>query len=142
MKYSAGLFSLVKDLSKDRLILDARPSNGRERAVGTWTSTLASPSTLAQIELLPGEILLGSGQDLRDYFYQFRVTADRARRNCLAGVLGRGEIDAIFGVEARPELTTGVAALNTLAMGDCSACDFCPRGPPHAALDLSCRVCS
>ena len=124
MKYSAGLFSVVKDLSKDRLILDARPSNGRERAVGTWTSTLASPSTLAQIELLPGEILLGSGQDLRDYFYQFRVTADRARRNCLAGVLGRSEIDAIFGVDARPELATGVAALNTLAMGDCSACDF------------------
>ena len=138
MKYSAGLFSVVKDLSKDRLILDARPSNGRERAVGTWTSTLASPSTLAQIELLPGEILLRSGQDLRDYFYQFRVTADRARRNCLAGVLGRSEIDAIFGVDARPELTTGVAALNTLAMGDCSACDFAQGA--HLMLLLTCNA--
>ena len=55
---------------------------------------------------------------------QFRVTPMRARRNCLAGVLSRVEIEAIFGAEARPELSKGVAALNALAMGDCSACDF------------------
>ena len=123
-EYGAGLFSVIKDLNRDRLILDARPANGRERAVGTWTSTVASPFSLGLLELQPGEVLLGSGQDLRDYFYQFQVTKARAKRNCLVGFLSRDEIDYVFGVDARPELQQGVAALNTLAMGDCSACDF------------------
>ena len=124
LQFGAGLFAVIKDLQKDRLILDAGPANGREKAVGTWTSTLASPFSLGLLELLPGEILLGSGQDLRDYFYQFQVSEARAKRNCLVGLLGRGEIDMIFGADARPQLKQGVAALSTLAMGDCSACDF------------------
>ena len=80
LQFGAGLFSVLKDLSKDRLILDARPANGREEAVGTWTQTLASPATLGMMEVGSNEVLLSSGQDLRDYFYQFQVTPQRAAR--------------------------------------------------------------
>ena len=134
--YGAGLFSVLKDLSRDRLILDARPANSREIPLCSWTRTLASPSTLALVELAEDEVLLSSGQDLRDYFYQFKVSRKRAARNCLVGILNREDMLEIFGPEQTGARTEGVAALSTLAMGDCSACEFAQGS--HVLLLLAC----
>ena len=37
LSYAAGLFSVTKDLEKDRLILDCRPAKVLEEAPSMWT---------------------------------------------------------------------------------------------------------
>ena len=78
-----GVFSLIKDQNKDRMILDARPPNLLEEALNDWTATLGSITALVQIELQPGHNLLMSGTDLCDYYYCYKVSRQRAFRNAL-----------------------------------------------------------
>ena len=94
--YAAGVLAVVKDLDRDRLILDARPCNLRETSLNVWCKTLASAHAVSLIELDEDRVLLRSGQDLRDYFYQFRVSRRRAARNILKGGLSRDELLRIF----------------------------------------------
>eukprot|EP00438_Fugacium_kawagutii_P004856 Skav221077 [mRNA] locus=scaffold3118:408562:418463:- [translate_table: standard] len=79
-----GAFSLVKDASKDRLILDARGPNLLEVTLRSWCKTLGSATALSQIELLEGCNLVFSGTDLRDYYHCFKVPLVRSYRNALA----------------------------------------------------------
>ena len=117
----SGLFAVPKDLERDRLILDARPPNCMERVLNKWTRTMASGTCLCQLELEPHEVLVMSGRDVRDYFYQFVVSPERARRNVLFGKLSASDLSFIFG---KPISEDGYVGLNTLAMGDCNACEF------------------
>ena len=80
----SGLFAVTKDLVKDRLILDARAPNEFEVPLNRWTRALASCEKVAQIQLLPDEILLCGSRDLRDFFYQFVVTRERLKTVWLA----------------------------------------------------------
>jgi hypothetical protein len=64
----SGLFSVPKDLEKDRLILDARPPNTLEPVLSTWTSTMSSANALTGIELEQDQSLFMSGRDIRDFF--------------------------------------------------------------------------
>lgn len=71
----------MKDEEKDRLILDARPPNLLETTLRTWCKTLGAINTVLQLELPADCNLAMSGTDLRDYYYMFKVSAARARRN-------------------------------------------------------------
>lgn len=73
----SGLFCVPKNLEVDRLILDARPPNAVEKVLSTWTKTMASATEVCNIELEPEQVLLMSGRDIHDFFYQFAVTQDR-----------------------------------------------------------------
>ena len=130
----SGLFSVPKDLEKDRLILDARPPNTLEYVLSTWTSTMSSATALTGIELEADQTLFMSGRDIRDFFYQFKVGAQRARRNVLSGLLSCKDLEFIFG---RPFAEPGYVALNTMAMGDCNACEFAQGS--HLQLVLECE---
>ena len=50
---SSGLFAVVKDLSRDRLILDGRGANVYEKPLSHWTKGLASFDKVCEI-YLPG----------------------------------------------------------------------------------------
>ena len=119
----SGLFAVTKDLLKDRLILDGRGANVYEVPLNTWTKCLASAEKVAGIYLPRGQVLLASGRDLKDFFYQFSVTRERTARNMLAGALSCGELRYVFwdlpGLPSR-----AYVGLSTLAMGDCSACEY------------------
>jgi hypothetical protein len=98
----SGLFAVPKDLDRDRLILDARPPNSFETVLSQWTSSMATASSLSGIELAPDESLLLSGRDVKDFFYQFVVNPQRARRNVMAGLLSPEEFvchlpEALYG---------------------------------------------
>ena len=82
-RYASGLFAVVKDLERDRLIMDSRPANVREKGLNHWCGCLASAALLGQIVLLPEEDLNMSGEDLKDFCYQVVVGPSRAARNCL-----------------------------------------------------------
>ena len=46
-----GCFSLVKDVEKDRMILDARPPNELETTLQSWCKTLGSLQSISQFSV-------------------------------------------------------------------------------------------
>ena len=121
--YASGLFAVGKNLEFDRLIMDCRPANGREAGLNHWTAAMASSTVLSQIELSEQEDLHMSGEDVQDYFYQFRISRDRGVRNALVGVMSEVELKEIFG-DQLGFCGPGLVSLNTMAMGDLCACEF------------------
>ena len=93
----SGLFCVVKDLERDRLILDGRGANVYEIPLSHWTRGLAAFDKVCEIYLAPNEILRASGRDLRDFFYQFTASRERTARNCLAGTLSQADLEYVFG---------------------------------------------
>ena len=81
---SAGLFSVVKDMEREPLILDARPANSLEVPPCFWTGSLASASVLLPMLVGPRESLRVSTADLKDFFYFFKISEQRLQRNVLA----------------------------------------------------------
>ena len=120
------MFSVAKDEARDRLVLDARPANQLEDFPGRWVHSLASASALSGIILQPGEVLLMSGTDLSDCFYQFVAGPQRCLRNLLKGSLSPDEAASVFGYDCmhalQPDGSVAVG-LSSLAMGDSSACE-------------------
>ena len=80
---SAGMFCIPKSLDRDRLILDARPGNRCSPLDSRWLSTLGSHTVLLDLVLRPSELLLASGEDIRDYYYNFEISPSRARQYIL-----------------------------------------------------------
>eukprot|EP00438_Fugacium_kawagutii_P032532 Skav202150 [mRNA] locus=scaffold970:142130:165817:- [translate_table: standard] len=120
-----GAFSLAKDLEKDRLIVDARPANQLEHTLQSWTRTMGSVSALIQHELLPAETMYCSGTDLRDYYYCFKVSSRRSKRNALRCPLTHSEasqLQCFSKAEGNHRLY--YPALRTLAMGDNNAVEL------------------
>ncbi|CAE7208910.1 unnamed protein product [Symbiodinium sp. CCMP2592] len=126
LPYAGGLFSVIKDLARDRLILDCRPANCLESPPSKWTSSLAGPECLLQLVIQPSECIRVSSADLRDYFYLFEATPDRLQRNLLRGSLTKAEARWVFGRDCSQLADRGRVrvAIATLGMGDCSACEY------------------
>lgn len=117
----SGLFAVGKDLARDRLILDARPANLAEPGLSRWTMCMASATCLSGLELGDRQILAMSGRDIKDFFYQFKVSEERCLRNVLATWLTSEDLEYVFGT---PFSSGGYVGLSTLAMGDLSACEY------------------
>ena len=130
---TSGLFAVPKDLSRDRLILDARPPNAYERPLNCYTKTMASAACLGALELEADERLLLSGRDIKDFFYQFKVGPERCLRNTMSGLLSAGDLSYIFEKEVKLD---GFVGLSTMAMGDLSACEYAQAA--HVGLILGC----
>ena len=125
--WGAGLFAVAKDGARDRLVLDARPANELEDLPGRWVHTLASAACLGCLHLWPDEIMIMSGTDLQDCFYQFRVTPERHVRNHIACKLTPQEAAFVFDRPVDSFCDFGdvvLCGLSSLAMGDSSACEF------------------
>lgn len=63
-----GLFAVGKDMQRDRLILDRRPRNGREKPHTRWVQCMAAGTLLTHLHLAADECLEMSGQDVKDFF--------------------------------------------------------------------------
>ena len=125
--FGAGLFAVVKNEVKDRLILDARPANLLELGVSLWTRALASAVAVSNLVLEPNRTLLFSGADLRDCFYQFVAPPGRIARNFLTGWLDCGQASFVFRRDMKGECDEQgrvFVAFASLAMGDSGACEY------------------
>ena len=122
--FCSGLFAVTKDLQRDRMVLDGRPANMLEEPLTNWCRTMASPVALAMIWLQPGHVLLASGEDLRDFFYQFVVPFERTARNVLSEPLTVEQARYVFGSDFNSDEEPVWVGLNSLAMGDSLACEF------------------
>lgn len=141
LRFGAGMFCVVKSLTKDRLILDSRPGNLLEQPLGKWIRSLASGDSLLRLILKSGSRVVASGNDVRDFYHLFSVSRERSRRNCLVGTLDSRRLQHLKCM--RPELRNAgrlVGSLATLAMGDCQAVELAQTC--HISLALSHRICT
>lgn len=138
--YVSGLFAVGKSEVKDRLILDARPPNLLEAPRTVWCASMASSSCLTDLVIEPQRIMVCSGLDLTDYFYQFVISGQRTVRNRLAGSLTLDQARFVFN-DPKIHDDSGhiLVALGTLAMGDLLACEFAQAA--HLGLCLQHGVC-
>ena len=139
--YRAGLFSLMKNLEVDRLILDSRPANILESPLTAWTQTMGCPLPLLDLVLDPSEVLVASGEDLKDYYYYYQVSSSRACRNAIAYELSYAEAQQ-FEAFSKVAHSKGpfVPALNTMAMGDLNAVEFGQQAHVMLALATGLRM--
>lgn len=121
-KFTSGLFAVVKSLEVDRLILDSRPPNLLEVSCQRFIRSLASADSLCKIFVPQGHTLKSSGNDLRDFYYLFEVSNERACRNALAGSISVADAKQFScyhdGLDCGEPIFGGLA---TLAMGDTQA---------------------
>eukprot|EP00438_Fugacium_kawagutii_P028399 Skav205712 [mRNA] locus=scaffold608:43274:44422:- [translate_table: standard] len=121
----AGAFGLVKDLEKDRLIIDARPANELEATLNTWTRTMGSVQAFLQHEIFPGYCMYFSGTDLKDFYYAFRITSRRAHRNALKYALTQAQAKRFqCYTDELQHSSVLYPCLSTMAMGDNNAVEL------------------
>ena len=137
--YLSGLFCVHKDAQRDRLILDSRPANMADRGQNLWCGSMASATTLAQIHIEDHLCLEMSGEDLKDFFYQFKIGKERTVRNAICSLLQKEEALEVFGQDAAGYNYPIMVGLSTLAMGDLCACEFAQCS--HVSLCLQHGVC-
>lgn len=120
----AGLFSLMKNITTDRLILDSRPANELEPGLTEWTATM-------------GHLLVTAGEDLRDYYYFFEITEARAERNAIRFQISPQEARS-FPSFAKVDQTLPyyAPALATLAMGDLNAVEIGQQSHVKIAMEV------
>ena len=80
---TVGMFCVPKDAEWDRLILNPTVINSRCFGYSSYTRTLAPGYLITSIQLPPDEKLLISSDDLCEFYYTFRVSNQRARRNAI-----------------------------------------------------------
>eukprot|EP00438_Fugacium_kawagutii_P003588 Skav221596 [mRNA] locus=scaffold1698:358778:363001:+ [translate_table: standard] len=119
-----GLFSVGKDMDRDRMILDGRPANLCEQKLDTWTASMAASTCVTDFVLAADEILLCSGEDLKDCFYQFVASPQRTARNTLCEPLSAEEASFVFDRPFSSGESPVFCGLCSLAMGDTNACEF------------------
>lgn len=139
--FGNGLFSVPKDLSVDRLILDARPANLLQNPPNKFIMSMGSSYSLLGLHLEDSEKLLMSGDDLSNFFYMFLVNDERETKNFLEWAI---PTEAVKHMQSFPKDLIGepyvYACLSTLAMGDGAACEFAQTS--HLALAVQAGVFS
>lgn len=138
--FENGMFAVNKDSTRDRLVLDSRASNLLDRGQSVWSGGMASAMSLCSIYIDDNRVLLSSGEDLKDYFYQFRVNGERTSRNALKVILNADEFRLVFGCEPPHDGSKFHVGLSTLAMGDVCAVEYAQCS--HIALCLKHQVFS
>ena len=123
--FENGLFSLVKDAKRDRMILDARRPNFCEASERRWIYTLGGVQQLLHVFLEPQQKLYLYAEDLREFYHCFLIGEQRRQRNILQAYFKPADVRhlAAFNEDLWKEDEV-VAALDTLAMGDTNAVAF------------------
>ena len=120
--FENGLFSLVKDEERDRMILDARRPNFCEQSEERWIYSLGGIQQLQHVFLNVDETMHLHAEDLREFYHCFLIGEQRRQRNILQAYFRPSEVEHLkaFKAELKQEKEL-VAALDTLAMGDTNA---------------------
>ncbi len=137
----AGLFSLMKNTTTDRLILDARPANELEVGINDWTASMATIVPLLDLVIPPQSSALAAGEDLRDYYYYFLVSPSRCTRNAIKYKVPLAEARRMKSYpSAVPELREYVPGLATMAMGDINAVEVGQQSHVMLAMSIGIRA--
>jgi hypothetical protein len=128
---TSNLLSVFKDANKDRLIMDRRARNSRERALEGAASLLPSGADFVGIQTPSQDwsCLRLYSHDLQDYYPSFLCSALRGATNVIARRFTAEDFSGTSALAARPDLVgrTVLAGLLSLPMGDRNAVDIAQR---------------
>ena len=131
---TVGLFAVPKDENFDRLIINPTVLNSRMMPYSNFTRKLAPGVLLGLLSLNPTESFRYCADDLSDFYYTFKVSRARAKRNCISTVVYPSEVRNLTCFDNQ---MTGpfYPALATLAMGDSHAVEIA-QGSHYSLLQL------
>ena len=116
---AVGMFAVGKDSQFDRLVINSQNLNGRMWTVSESLKTLAPGCMLGLLHLEPWEAFRFSADDLSDFYYTFRVSENRARRNAFRMKFEPHELEHLKCFkEEHAKHSHLLLCLSTLAMGD------------------------
>ena len=134
-RHTAGLFSLMKNSEADRLIMDARPANTLEPQICDYTYTMAAVPPLLQWQLPHDRCLMTASEDLKDFYYFYQVSPERAIRNTISWKMSSRECAKWSAAAGLPEEAEVVyPALRTMAMGDLNSVEYGQQSHVRLAL--------
>lgn len=113
-----GLFCVAKNETEDRLILDRRPQNATMSRL-VWAH-LPAGACFCRMLLKDTEILRGSGDDLRNYYYSLRLPENWIKYNAV----GRRVAPQLVQRFGKDPAIPHRACFRVLGMGDVNACDI------------------
>ncbi|CAE7264901.1 unnamed protein product [Symbiodinium sp. CCMP2592] len=116
-----GLFSVAKDSSRDRMVLDARPPNQAEETETRWIRSLGTLEQFQFIYLPDDSNFEIHTEDLKEFYHAFIVGEQRARRNALALELTFEDVSHLRACSKSLRGCRIIPSLNTMAMGDLNA---------------------
>lgn len=131
---TVGIFAVPKDQSYDRLIANPTVLNSRMMPYSSYTKRLAPGSLLTLLSLEPRQAPRYCADDLSDFHYTFKVSRQRAKRNCIGTKVYASELQDF---ECYDPSIPGpfYPALATLAMGDGHAVEVA-QGARRALLQV------
>ena len=141
MPFRSGLFALIKNQEVDRMIMDSRPHNLLEQPLIAWTRTMAAVPPILDLVIGPEEKAIVACEDLRDYYYYFVVSQQRAARNALQFELSHQEAASFAAYRDVDDPASSpflVPSLKTMAMGDLNAVEYGQQS--HVQLALRCGI--
>ena len=115
---SAGMFAAPHKRSSDRLIFDRRPQNATERRC-KWVD-LPHGTLLCRIRLKPDEHVTGTGDDLKNFFYNLSTPLEWRKRTAFGRVFSGAEAAELGG---SPHKRYHMC-LSVWPMGDLNAVDI------------------
>lgn len=115
---AVGLFCVSKDSDHDRLIVNPQVINSRMFSMSSATKELAPGCLLGLLHLSPDDMFRFSADDLSDYYYTFKVSQNRARRNAFRLVLQSTDVEHFRCYDPSMKGKPLLLCLKTLAMGD------------------------
>ena len=121
---TVGLFCVPKDAQWDRLILNPTVINSRCFGYSAFTKTLAPGYLITSIQLPPDEKILISSDDLCEFYYTFKVSNQRARRNAIGIRFHGSELKHLKCCDPALYNKDCYVCLGTLAMGDALAVEI------------------
>ena len=111
-----GLFAVRKNEKEDRLIFDRRPENATMKRLD-WAK-LPAGACFCRMVLAENEILRGSGDDLRNYYYTLALPPEWVRFNGF----GRRVDPKLLAEASFDAAVPHRACLRVLGMGDVNGC--------------------
>lgn len=121
---AVGIFCVDKDEFFDRLIINPKTINSRMHSIAVSTKELAPGSMLGLLSLSHDEIFRFSADDLTDFYYTFKVSAARSRRNAFRMKFRADELCHLKCFEPSLHDKEILVCLSTLAMGDSLAVEI------------------
>ena len=125
LAFRNGAFSIHKDASRDRMVLDARPPNLLETNDDPWIRSLGSLSQFNHYFLKPEQQAFIYAEDLREYYHAFLISRQRTLRNAFKLEVQPWQVQHLSCFD-RSLAGKGalVPCLKTMAMGDLNAVSF------------------
>ncbi len=132
---TVGLFAVPKDEDFDRLIINPPTVlNSRMMPYSNFTRKLAPGVLLGLLSLNDHESFRFCADDLSDFYYTFKVSRARAKRNCIGTLVHSSEVKQLSCFDPKVP-GPFYPALATLAMGDSHAVEIA-QGSHFSLLQL------